>query len=240
MIPRWLAVAAALRRRIAEGDHGPDGAFPTETELGAEFSVSRITIRRALDELRGEGLLVAGRGRGWQVTGVGAGPPIGVFRVTADGSASGVPVAFETLEFATRRARTDDPGDGSRVLRALRLATVDGLPFDLVEIVVGTPYASLVTEAEIATVPPARLLAQKGCVLGRTDQWASAQPATSDDEPLGMQPGTPLLVVERNVYSANLPVLRTTHRHPGNLVRIDVTFPTTNTADGSPVAILRQ
>lgn len=239
MTPRWKAVATALERRIATGEHAADGALPRESELCTEFGVSRITVRRALDTLRAEGLVTAGRGRGWRVAGVEAGPPIGLFRVTSRQGHDSVPMSIETLEFRTEPATTADPGTGERVLRVLRLAKSENAPIDLVEILIGDPYASTITDADINEFPPARLLAQKGCVLGHTDQWATAQSATPADAPLEVEPGSPLLVVQRTVFEGDRPVLRTTHRHPGHLVRIDVTFPITSTADAAPVRIVR-
>src|ERR1700753_4296065 len=43
---------------------GPDDALPAERDLATEFSVSRITVRKAIDGLVGEGLLVRRQGSG--------------------------------------------------------------------------------------------------------------------------------------------------------------------------------
>jgi len=239
MTPRWKAVAVELEERIARGDHGADGSLPTESALCTEFGVSRITVRRALDSLRADGLVTAGRGRGWRVTGVQSGPPIGLFRVTNHEGPDAVTLSIDTLSFETRPTSDSDPGRGQRVLRAVRLARSGDTPIDLIEILIGEPFASAITEADINDCPPARLLARKGCVLGRTDQWATAQAATTEDAPLGVEPGAPLLVVERTVFDSESPILRTIHRHPGHLVRLDVTFPITSTHDAAPVRIVR-
>ena len=66
---RSLDLADALRARIAAGEVGPDGALPSEAELARMFSASRVTVRRALDALRREGLVSSRRGAGWWMTG---------------------------------------------------------------------------------------------------------------------------------------------------------------------------
>lgn len=60
-IPRWAQITAELRRRIDHGDYA--SGFPGELALANEFEVSRGTIRMALQPLREQGLVHAGRGR---------------------------------------------------------------------------------------------------------------------------------------------------------------------------------
>ena len=61
---RYLEMAETLRDRIAGGTRG---ALPSEAELGGEYGVSRVTVRRALELLREEGLVTARQGVGWFV-----------------------------------------------------------------------------------------------------------------------------------------------------------------------------
>lgn len=61
--PRHVAIAAAIRDRIASGAAAPGSALASEAELSARFSVSRGTVRQALATLRSEGLISGGRGR---------------------------------------------------------------------------------------------------------------------------------------------------------------------------------
>lgn len=58
------SLAAALRTAILNGDYGDGDRLPTEAELASRRSVSRQTVRRAMQELVNEGLVyrVAGRG----------------------------------------------------------------------------------------------------------------------------------------------------------------------------------
>ena len=62
---RYLQLADAIRARVAAGDVGPGGALASEAELGRAYGASRVTVRRALDQLRREGLVVSRRGSGW-------------------------------------------------------------------------------------------------------------------------------------------------------------------------------
>ena len=47
-----------------DGIYPPEVALPTEEELRQEFGVSRVTIRRALAEIKREGLIRRVRGSG--------------------------------------------------------------------------------------------------------------------------------------------------------------------------------
>ncbi len=62
-LPLYAQVKRSLERAI-EADMKPGDALPTEGELERRFGVSRITVRRALDELVSEGVIVRQQGRG--------------------------------------------------------------------------------------------------------------------------------------------------------------------------------
>ncbi|ENN89022.1 Transcriptional regulator, GntR family [Rhizobium freirei PRF 81] len=60
----WATVAAELRSAIDSGRHVPGSRLPSERALSEQFGVSRVTMRRAIAELEGEGLLRVARGSG--------------------------------------------------------------------------------------------------------------------------------------------------------------------------------
>lgn len=64
-MPLYAQVREALREDLARME--PGEVIPTEPELQARFAVSRITIRKAVDDLVTEGLLVRQQGRGTYV-----------------------------------------------------------------------------------------------------------------------------------------------------------------------------
>lgn len=62
--PLYLQLQKALRQAIADRIVAPDEAIPTERDLSNDFKVSRITVRKAIDDLVSEGLLARRRGAG--------------------------------------------------------------------------------------------------------------------------------------------------------------------------------
>jgi GntR family transcriptional regulator len=62
--PLYQQLQRALRDAITENRLAADDALPPERDLAEEFGVSRITVRKALDALVGEGLLTRRQGAG--------------------------------------------------------------------------------------------------------------------------------------------------------------------------------
>ncbi|GHO46826.1 GntR family transcriptional regulator [Ktedonospora formicarum] len=62
--PKHYQVRENIANRIANGTWKPGVLIPSETVLGSEFSVSRITVRRAISDLIHEGKLFSIQGKG--------------------------------------------------------------------------------------------------------------------------------------------------------------------------------
>lgn len=65
--PPWRQVAESMRRRIGAGEW--TGRLPSENSLAQEYGVAKGTIRKALLELREEGLIRTDKGWGSYVAG---------------------------------------------------------------------------------------------------------------------------------------------------------------------------
>ena len=63
-LPLYQQLQRALRHAIENRVLGPDDALPPERDLANEFKVSRITVRKAIDGLVSEGLLIRRQGSG--------------------------------------------------------------------------------------------------------------------------------------------------------------------------------
>ena len=63
-LPLYQQLQRALREAIEKRILGPDDALPAERQLASDLSISRITVRKAIDGLVEEGLLVRKQGAG--------------------------------------------------------------------------------------------------------------------------------------------------------------------------------
>ncbi|KFC62995.1 GntR family transcriptional regulator [Massilia sp. LC238] len=63
-LPLYQQLQQALRRAIDEGAWGSASAIPAERQLASALGISRITVRKAIDALVEEGLLVRRAGAG--------------------------------------------------------------------------------------------------------------------------------------------------------------------------------
>ncbi len=63
-LPLYQQLQRALRQAIETRLIGPDDALPPERDIAEDFHISRITVRKAIDGLVNEGLLVRRQGAG--------------------------------------------------------------------------------------------------------------------------------------------------------------------------------
>lgn len=66
---RTPQLADILRARIEAGEYPPDTAIPSLVKLTEEFGLAEVTVRKAVDSLKSEGLLTGTPGRGTYVAG---------------------------------------------------------------------------------------------------------------------------------------------------------------------------
>jgi GntR family transcriptional regulator len=135
--PKYLAVREHLRRRVsALPEHT---LLPPEPVLCAEYGVSRITLRRAVDGLVADGYLVREQGRGTYVVRPGTRPEYResfVHRIagfssvmTEQGSQVGTTVLTQRIVPAVPAVATElSLGPDDDVVELERLRSVDGAP----------------------------------------------------------------------------------------------------------------
>ena len=63
-LPLYQQLQRALRQAIETRQIGPEDALPPERDIAQDFQISRITVRKAIDGLVTEGLLVRRQGAG--------------------------------------------------------------------------------------------------------------------------------------------------------------------------------
>ncbi len=66
-IPLYKQLGELLRQQIEQGKFKPDCPIPSERSLCQKYHISRITVRQAISELLGEGILYRRHGKGTYV-----------------------------------------------------------------------------------------------------------------------------------------------------------------------------
>jgi GntR family transcriptional regulator len=63
-VPVWRQLVAILRDRIESGEYAPGRPIPSENQLAQQHGLARATVRKAIAELKAEGLVQGVQGRG--------------------------------------------------------------------------------------------------------------------------------------------------------------------------------
>ncbi|MDQ0285183.1 GntR family transcriptional regulator [Desulfofundulus luciae] len=63
-VPPYFQLAQILEQKILSGELKPGDSLPSENDLGKEYNLSRMTVRKCLNILAERGLISAYRGRG--------------------------------------------------------------------------------------------------------------------------------------------------------------------------------
>lgn len=71
-IPKYLYIKLSLQNLIRSNELKPGQMLPSEKELSAQYSASRLTVRRALDDLAAEGSIYKIQGKGTYVREISA------------------------------------------------------------------------------------------------------------------------------------------------------------------------
>lgn len=222
---RYQEIAADLRGRV--GALGPGSLLPSESDLSGEFGVSRVTVRRALELLRDEGLVDSRQGFGWYVSGEPLRQQLSEL-VTIEGEleAKGVEPSRRILEFAfepaTKRVRAILGTD--QVLRVRRLNLADGSPFAVVTVWCPAELGQHLSRRAVEHRPFYELL---GVQLRGATQTIGADAAPTDvAELLHVPAGSPLLRCQRiTTDTSGRPVLMSEHLFPAHRTEFVVDLP---------------
>jgi GntR family transcriptional regulator len=195
---RYADLADDLRRRIASGDLRPGRLLPSESQLASDHDVSRVTVRKALAQLRDAGLVASRQGFGWYVVPTPVPQPLdGLRTIEANVLAAGQAPQRRVLGFgfvdAPPRAREVLGVDTVLEIRRVNLADDEAFA----RVTVWVPEA-LATDLSRAAVERQSLYQLVPTTLGGASQVISAVPATPEDAALlDLPAGTPLLRAER-------------------------------------------
>ena len=210
-VPLYHQIFLILRNRIFGGEVQPGDLVPGEQELAVEFNVSRITAKRALNELAGAGLVVRERGRGTRVTHRPKAPAVtsSIEGWLENISLMGIATEARVLDFGYVAASEDiahalelDPG--TDVQHAVRVRSLDGEPMSYLVTYVPADIGRQYDREDLDTKPLLLLLELAGVKVASARQTISATLADSEVAgALSVHAGSPLIEVRRVVRDSS-------------------------------------
>ena len=207
-VPLYHQIYLVLRQRLLDRVYPAGQPLPGELDLAKAFSVSRITIRRALQELARDGLIARHAGRGtFPAEGLEREAKISgnLTGLLEDLLVMGLKTQVRVLEsafVAPPPHLTDLFGaDGvGQVQRAVRVRSSDGIPFSYLTTYVPADIGRTFTLDELSNQPLLALLERAGVRVSAADQTVAAVGAdTAVAAALGVAPSTALLKIVRIV-----------------------------------------
>jgi len=224
---RYVEIADTLRKRIAKGRYSGVTVLPSESELSEEFAASRVTIRRALETLRDEGLVASRQGLGWTLV-TGATPQVlgRLGTIEEQLSAAGVRSARRVLDFAFERApkRIASLLDADDVLRVKRVNLADGEPFAVVTVWCPEDIGRRLSRSDVERSSFYELIDVP--LRGATQTIAADAATAGEAKLLGVKAGSPVLRCERTTRDVKgRVVLFSEHVFPGHRTSFVVELP---------------
>jgi GntR family transcriptional regulator len=210
-VPRYYQLANILREHIAEGKYVANQPIPSERQLEEIYSVSRPTIRQAIDLLIRQGFLYREHGRGTFVSPQKLQKGISeLTSFTEDMKQRGLAPGQRILEIGyveppeKVRAHLELPATCNRVLRIERLRLGDAVPMGLQTSYYNLPEGMTITREDLEANGSVYSILQEKFHLIPTeaDETLEVTVATPQEATLlQVAPGSPLLLSERTTYS---------------------------------------
>jgi GntR family transcriptional regulator len=205
-LPLYRQIKSLLVQRLQQGEWKPGEPIPSEMDLAARFQVSQGTVRKAVDELAAENLLVRRQGKGTFVaTHTEPRAQFRFLRLVPD-KGEVVPAHSTFLECRRTKAGTEvaqllQLRTGDAVVYLRRLLSMSAQPLVLDEIwLPGGLFKGLTPErlAEYRGPLYGLFESEFGTRMIRADERIRAVPATDDIAALlAVAPGSALLLVDR-------------------------------------------
>jgi GntR family transcriptional regulator len=228
--PQYRQIEQVLRERIST--LRPGARLPSDTDLVAEFRVSRMTARNAMQRLAEDGLIRREPGRGSFVTT----PPTHrrtnrLMTFTQEMRRAGRVPSSHVLERAVRPASPVEATNlgllpRQPVVHLRRIRRADGEPIAIESTVLIGACAPAVMDADLTNGSLHETLGRAGFGLVRGTGTIGAAAATPEDARLlAIQPGDPLLVERRVIIDGQGRRIEATEsRYVADRYGLDVQF----------------
>lgn len=231
-VPLYFQVAGALQELITSGQLPPGTRLDNEIHLADRWGVSRPTMRKAIEYLVEQGLVVRRRGVGTQVVREKVHRPVELSSLFDDLTAAGQRPRTRVLSLQRRPVEAVEAdlaelglSAGEEVWVLERLRSTGEEPLALMRNYVPTRWVDL-TEEALQVSGLYRLMRERGVTFKSASQTIGATAATAAiARLLGVPRGVPLLTMRRTAFDDRGRVLELgEHQYRADRYSFDVTL----------------
>lgn len=228
--PPYARVKEFLKQELARGRWLPGALMPSDAELVAQFGVSRMTVTRALRELRAEGLVDRMQG-------------VGTFAAHLYRVSSTLTIRDLHEEIVSRghrhhaqvhlARRERAPAalaaqlgleSGAAVFHTLIVHFENGVPLQCEDRYVNPACAPDYLDVDFSKMTPTHYLLQVAPLWEAQYSIQACAPSAEEARLLAIDPREPCLVVVRRTMSRAVPITLARLVHPGSRHQIDGHF----------------
>jgi len=227
---RYARVKQYLKGELARGRWRPGARMPSEAELVARFKLSRMTVNRALRELKHEGLIERVQGVGTFAAQLHRVSSTLTLRdlhseIEARGHRHHAAVQLHRAEKAGAGvARQLDLAPGAVVYHTLVVHHEDGVPLQCEDRYVNPAAAPGYLQADFARRTPTQYLLEVAPVWEAQYAIESACASAQEAKLLAIARSAPCLILTRRTVSRGTPVTVVRLVHPGARYQIEGAF----------------
>ncbi|MGB8855782.1 MAG: GntR family transcriptional regulator [Burkholderiales bacterium] len=208
--PLYDQIKILITQSLIAGEWSPGEAIPSEIELAARYKVSQGTVRKAIDELASENIVVRRQGKGTFVaTHTEERTHFRFLRVMNNEGDTPYPdsrvVEFGRGKVSAEVARLIDLRPGAPIFSIKRILSYSGKPTILDQICLPAALFKGMTQEKLSSYKGSFYSfyeSQYGLRMIRAEERLSAVAADKETAAhLGIKTGTPLLCVDRIAYT---------------------------------------
>ncbi len=226
----YARVKDFLKQGLSVGRWPPGALMPSDSELVAQFGVSRMTVTRALRELQTEGLVTRVQGLGTYAA--------HLFRVsssltirdlheeiTARGHRHHAEVHLSRQERATAALAPQlGLAAGAPVFHTLIVHFEDGLALQCEDRFVNPACAPDYLKTDFTRITPTHYLLQVAPLWQAQYAIEAGAPSRKEAKLLGISTHEPCLIILRRTVNREVPITLARLVHPGSLYRVEGQF----------------
>ncbi|UAA38325.1 histidine utilization repressor [Paraneptunicella aestuarii] len=223
---KYEVIKQSLLQKIESGEWPEFTTVPSENALAEQFDVSRMTARRALQELSDQGIITRNQGAANAVASIKSQSSLIAIRNIADEIAerghqhSARQVSLQAIPASQQVAHQLGMQQGDSVFQSIIVHSEDNVPVQLEERYVNPKVVPEYLGQDFEKTTPHIYLTHIAPLTDADHQIEAVLATPNRTELLNIEPGQPCLQVQRRTWSKKAVVSFAILTHPGHRYRL--------------------